>query len=301
MNYSQIVKELATLDLRSYPCDQVLDLIRSVEKIGALVYKMKPGMMITRAREGVNYSKSDLSYKPQNLNTKYQRASTPNKTMFYGAIVHNDDELINTRAITLSECSKLAREGKESLGIERFTFGRWKVINDIELIAIIPLNAYLNVKNNPLLTEIKTIYSNFISNEIKVEENFQIFIDFISKEFCKEEIQHDSDYLLSAIFSEVISNDFEYDGILYPSVRMSGDYGMNVALKPEAVDRKLELEIIGETTFYKYKEKSLLSVDKTFAWDNVNNIKFSTSSKIVPKEFICEKLGIHSLDVLSYL
>ena len=76
---------------------------------------------------------------------------------------------------------------------------------------------------------------------------------------------------------------------------------MNVAIKPEAVERKLVLEVIGETTFYKYKEKSLLSVDKTFAWDNVNNIKFSTSSKIVPKEFICEKLGIHSLDVLSYL
>jgi len=124
-------------------------------------------MMITRALEGVNYSKSDLSYKPQNLNTKYQRASTPNKTMFYGAIVHNDDELINTRAITLSECSKLAREGKESMGVERFTFGRWKVINDIELIAIIPLSVYPDVKNNPLLTEIMNVYSSFISHEIK--------------------------------------------------------------------------------------------------------------------------------------
>lgn len=298
MKYVDIVNELSKLDLASYPTLEATDLIRKIDKIGVLVYTMKPGKLVTRARAGVDYLKSDLSYKPQSLNNTYQRASTPNSTMFYGTIVDRDDEFINSRAVAIAECSRLAREGKESKGIERITFGRWKVIDDIQLIAIIPLYEYIDVKNNNLLTELRKVYTDFIRADIKEDDNFQILIDFISSEFCKKEINHDSDYLLSAVFSEVMTSDFSYDGVLYPSVRMNGDYGFNVAIKPEAVDLKLELDIIGESSYYKNKDISLVGNYVNYSWNSGNNKRVLLDSKSIPLELLCKKIGISSLDQL---
>ena len=300
MRHSDIVNELSKLDLSCYPYTQATNLIREIDKIGVLVFKMKPGMLVTRARLSVGYeTKSDLSYKPQHLNTTYQRASTPYRTMFYGTIVYDTRDFIDSRAVAIAECSNLAREGIESKGIEKFTFGRWKVIQDIELIAIVPLNIYTCVKYNPLLDELRKVYRRFISLDKRNSNNFQLLSEFFSQEFGKEDIVNDYDYLISAVFSEIITNDFNYDGILYPSVRMGGEYGYNVAIKPEAVDKKLVLDVIGESTYYKNKGNSISLIEKTFLWDNEHNVRTQVPTKKTPIDFVYSELGIISLDQLQ--
>ena len=66
------------------------------------------------------------------------------------------------------------------------------------------------------------------------------------------------DYLISAIFSEFVSNT-ELDGILYPGVRVDGK-GFNIAIKPSAVD-KLSLRVAGECSIYKLKYHTVVGND----------------------------------------
>lgn len=98
----ETVDELKRLDLSIYPYDQIKDLIRKVEKLGVLIFKVKPNTLITRARPGIGFRyKSALSYKPQKLNLEYQRASTPNRTMFYGTLIHENQEFVDTRGLAI--------------------------------------------------------------------------------------------------------------------------------------------------------------------------------------------------------
>lgn len=125
---NEILSKLEGLELSSYPYSEVHELIRSLDKSGFLVFTLHPGKSLTRARAGENYTKiSELSYLPQEKNTACQRASTPNSTMFYGTIVQEGQPLEGNRMIAASECSSLLRGGKESVGIEKITYGKWVV------------------------------------------------------------------------------------------------------------------------------------------------------------------------------
>lgn len=113
-------------------------MIRNFGEVGFITFTLYPTKVITRARSGVDYTnKSDLSYKPQRFNDKCQRASTPNKTMFYGTIVEEERPIEDTRLIAASECSSLLRGGLDSSGIEKITYGRWQVVKDINLLTIV--------------------------------------------------------------------------------------------------------------------------------------------------------------------
>ena len=91
MDYSEIIEKLETIDLKSYPKDEIIALISKCGKVGAIITTLHHGKRIIRARindDNKHFkSVSELSYKPQKFNTTYQRASTPQKTMFYGSIV----------------------------------------------------------------------------------------------------------------------------------------------------------------------------------------------------------------------
>jgi len=64
-------------------------LLKQVGEIGKIVHEFAIGTEFTRIRlnrHGEIFNKiEELSYKPQEFNKTYQRASTPNKTMFYAS------------------------------------------------------------------------------------------------------------------------------------------------------------------------------------------------------------------------
>lgn len=293
MIVSDIIKKMSDLDLSKYPFTETQELIRSLGKNGYLIFTLHYGKSLTRARPGKGYSqKSDLSYLPQDKNKKCQRASTPNKTMFYGTISQDGASLDRTRMIAASECSSLLRGGIETKGIEMITYGRWAIIKDINLVVILGEDIYSNTSDNPLLSELKKAYQHFISSNPEMSESIKSISNFFATEFAKKDIREDYDYFMSALFTEVITKDLGYDGVMYPSVQSGGEWGFNVAIKPEVVDKNMILEMVLETTLYKNGATAILldnNISGLSTWEFVETPQ-------LPQETICKHLHIDSLN-----
>jgi hypothetical protein len=143
MSYIDIIKKLETIDLKSYPKDEIIKLITGLGKVGLILTTLHDGKRILRARINENNkhfkSLSELSYKPQEFNTTYQRASTPQKTMFYGSIVPEilgKTEPDTARITTIYELSDFIRE-IDTVGTQKITFSVWEVCDDVDLISLI--------------------------------------------------------------------------------------------------------------------------------------------------------------------
>jgi len=79
-------------------------------------------------------------------------------------------------------------------------------------------------------------FQNFLYKNPLTEDKNILFYNFLSSHFTKEKISNETDYLISALFSEIMIED-GYEGISYPSIRINGE-GINVALIPEVIDSK---------------------------------------------------------------
>lgn len=297
MNIEEVINKLKELNLSKYPYFEAKELIRNFGEVGFITFTLHPTKVITRARSGMNYTnKSDLSYKPQKFNDKCQRASTPNKTMFYGTIVEEERPIEDTRLIAASECSSLLRGGLDSSGIEKITYGRWHVVKDINLLTIVHKDIFLDV-DNKLLKELQSAYEDFTKEFPNIEEKNNIIMKFLAEEFSKKVIINDYDYFLSAVFSEFVTSELGFDGIMYPSVQVGGDLGFNVAITPKAVDENLNLNIVGESTLFKKREKTIIIMDKISSMESWSYLDFVLNPQL-EKSVVLAKLGIKSIEEL---
>ena len=256
MDKQTIINRLEALDLSQYPYFEIRELIREFGKVGFIIFTLHPGKTITRARcDGNLKTVSDLSYKPQQHNKQCQRASTPMRTMFYGCIVPEEQNIIDTRFISACESSSLIREGMETSGEQTITFGKWEVIEDIHLLVVIHKD-YFHDADNSLLGELKIAYEDFLMKYPDAAKDIDISAKYFAKEFSKKnEDGFDYNYLISAIFTEVVTTDHAFDGVMYPSVQTGGQLGFNVAITPDAVDKKMKLVVAYETQIKKIGEK----------------------------------------------
>lgn len=256
MDKQTIINRLEALDLSQYPYFEIRELIRELGKVGFVIFTLHPGKTITRARcDGNLKTVSDLSYKPQQYNKQCQRASTPMQTMFYGCIVPEEQNIIDTRFISACESSSLIREGMETSGEQTITFGKWEVIEDIHLLVVIHKD-YFHDADNSLLGELKIAYEDFLMKYPDAAKDIDISAKYFAKEFSKKnEDGFDYNYLISAIFTEVVTTDHAFDGVMYPSVQTGGQLGFNVAITPDAVDKKMKLVVAYETQIKKIGEK----------------------------------------------
>lgn len=256
MDKQTIINRLEALDLSQYPYFEIRELIREFGKVGFIIFTLHPGKTITRARcDGNLKTVSDLSYKPQQYNKQCQRASTPMRTMFYGCIVPEEQNIIDTRFISACESSSLIREGVETSGEQTITFGKWEVIEDIHLLVVIHKD-YFHDADNSLLGELKIAYEDFLMKYPDAAKDIDILAKYFAKEFSKKnEDGFDYNYLISAIFTEVVTTDHAFDGVMYPSVQTGGQLGFNVAITPDAVDKKMKLVVAYETQIKKIGEK----------------------------------------------
>ena len=256
MDKQTIINRLEALDLSQYPYFEIRELIREFGKVGFIIFTLHPGKTITRARcDGNLKTVSDLSYKPQQYNKQCQRASTPMRTMFSGCIVPEEQNIIDTRFISACESSSLIREGMETSGEQTITFGKWEVIEDIHLLVVIHKD-YFHDADNSLLGELKIAYEDFLMKYPDAAKDIDISAKYFAKEFSKKnEDGFDYNYLISAIFTEVVTTDHAFDGVMYPSVQTGGQLGFNVAITPDAVDKKMKLVVAYETQIKKIGEK----------------------------------------------
>ena len=201
------------------------------------------------------------------------------RTMFYGCIVPEKQNIIDTRFISACESSSLIRGGIETSGEQTITFGKWEVIKDIDLLVVIHKDYFCNADNS-LLEELKSAYEVFLMKYPELANDIDITAKYFAKEFSKKnEDEADYNYLISAIFTEVVTTDHALDGVMYPSVQAGGRLGFNVAITPDAVDKKMNLVSAYETQIKKNREnvhiggksrKGIILPNLNILYENVN-------------------------------
>lgn len=267
-----VLHRLKTLDLKTNPKDEVQDLLSkllSVFPVMMMTYlsPVSPIYPISdsfvRARPYIKDGDPqitmphELSFRPQKFNTNYQRASTPNKTMFYGCLkrLENEEIKIDNLFVASMEALQILRD-KNTAGIRRIAFGKWQVIDEIRIVSI--LN---HVDYHSKIPAIKKMYEGFKEyyKGLDMEEEAVLIADFISDRFADDKAGEGNEhlYIISAMFTEMIlQRNPAVEGILYPSVRTIGE-GVCVALKEEACN-KLKLVVAGEYLLFKAKKQALM-------------------------------------------
>ena len=254
--------KLRKLDFASSTPDDVRELLMDL-KILCVPFYIKEGTYILRGRRGGGYTKrSQMTYCPVEKCTTMQRATLPNQTMFYGVISDNQAHQENARAVVASECSKLCREGINSVGRETFSVAHWEVVKQLHVVSLINDNTFPDVKDNKLLNQFREAFVLFHGGLQSSDEEKEMS-RFISSEFSKV-VKNDLDYLISATVATDIIEDMKFDGIIYPSVQLGGQGGINIALTTQTVNRKLKFRRIIEQTLYKKGEHSFLRIEKAY-------------------------------------
>jgi len=216
--------------------------------------------------------------------------------MFYATSIPENvekGELDNTRIIGVAETIPMLRDKNKS-GYQKISFGRWYVKEDIDLLAIVHKDTYLNESN--YTKELVEAYKGFIKKTPKeIADKSLEFQNFLADEFAKETINEDYDYMISAIFTELATKN-GIDGILYPSVRVGGK-GFNIAITPKATE-KLGLFVAGECSIYKLKNHSVMGNDAIIELDGEQEEFVMKEMENSEKECLAQ-LGISSIDELK--
>lgn len=264
-DFKTIIDRVEKYDLENAPFDKIKNDLTYLEKFGLIILTLPKGKSILRARlnddESPFNTREALQYVPSDRNKWYGRASSPNKTMFYGSVIPDDvkeDDYDNSRVTATIETSKLVGSSRW-LGQEQITYGRWEVLQDINLFAVCYHKDF--IVKSPNTAELYKAYRDQLMRESEELVNRSLTItDMLGRQFAKEvNGERDFEYKISAAFTEV-AVEKGLAGVYYPSVKSLG-LGFNVALSPEIVDAQLRLKAIGECTIYKYGDKFLVDND----------------------------------------
>lgn len=247
MKNSEIIEELNKLDLSSYPYDEVMRLVSQFQP-KLLRITISRGCRVERIRPDVGvFERKDVSYRPSVKNNNPQRATLPKKTAFYGTLCHEDESPINNRYIALLEASKLLKDGVAANGEEDYTLSQWITTRDIRLADFVHGSVFQGVNNNKLLEMSKHEWESgksFVDDVFQFEEYGQ----FVTSQFAKQ-VKNDYEYIISASIAELLMYATRLDGVMYPSVQAQGQYGMNVALRPDVADNILVLQDVREMKY----------------------------------------------------
>ena len=300
MDINTVIQNLKQLDLSTYPKEEILSLFKQLGQIGWVMITLHRGKPVMRARpnyHGERFETKDAySFKPAHLNKTYQRASTPEQTMFYATLVPENPaprELDNMRVIGVAETIPMLRDKTKS-GYQKISFGRWVVHEDINLLAIVHKNDYS--ERSSYTKELAQAYDGFIRHTPpEIAERSIAFSSFLADEFSKEHITGDFDYMISALFTE-LSAKRGLDGVLYPSVRVGGA-GFAIAITPEATTR-LGLYAAGECSVYKLKDHTVVGNDAIVEL-NGNETAFKLNDLDPHQKECLAQLGVTSIDELK--
>ncbi len=259
-----ILRNIKSLDLSKYPEEQIKQNIIELGKVAIVIITLHKGKLIIRLRPNATEKEtftreSEISFKPQEYNKTYQRASSPNNTMFYGCVVPEkvgQGEIENARITAIFEASNLYRNSVDK-GIEKLTFSRWIVTKDIPLVAIVHHKDF--VQRTGHATELNDGYEEFIKKRPEHREKSKLVTEYFAYEFSKKEINADYDYMISALFAERIVEK-RLGGVYFPSVRVEAR-GFNVAIAPDFVKECMKLLYVGECTLYKNGQQIFVDND----------------------------------------
>lgn len=153
-----------------------------------------------------------LSYKPASLNHSYQRASTPSNTMFYGIISTDYQSAV---AGCLGEICDCLRQKDAPHKHYSIIISEWELKNDVALVQMLDIEG----KNKSVAFANANTLNNILDQLPKTNRMAnKAFLQFIANEF-KKICQKESDYWISATYTEFLTQTLNYDGIIYESVQ----------------------------------------------------------------------------------
>lgn len=242
--------------LETIPFVTVYKIIRDLKIKNLPIITINSGTFIMRSRisEGSEFSSiNQISYnkKPKHIG----RANIINSTIFYGSFtLEPTKEKLFPLFTNYLEVLEILRKKVKPENIHEFqiTVGQWKVINDMPVVSM--------VFNETYVTKNKSLRNLYEFSYNSVNQKDREVLSFISNQFAKEIVNSDSDYKISAAFSEnLFSNyDMKYGALIYPSVRTDGE-GLNIAIKPRYLKKYIELDRV--FTLKIYIKKSCIFID----------------------------------------
>lgn len=294
-DYKDIIQRIRSIDLNDDSKTEEIRVLLSQLRYPIILSNAVAGSYVTRARRGKGYrDKNDMSYKPSSICKTYQRATLPNQTVFYGILSDDERHLENARAIGVSECSVLADEGINSRGREFIATSQWIITKDIAVACIISANSYKDVHNNRLL---ETLRQSFI-NKHQADEEALFVSDFIVEEYSKRVVSgHDNEYKISALFADMLLYGAGFEAVAYPSVKLGGQAGLNIAIRPDVADSNLALSKIADQCFYKNGGHGTIRIESIYDVINQNEHPVLQQSD----SDLCRYLGIQSIDDLPLI
>ena len=210
------------------------------------IAKIKKGTAIDRVRINkkgeVFNSITEINYITDNGvldKLKFGRANKSKQAIFYGAI--ESTEIPQQRIVSYFETSEILHDLDKHDNIEEiFTVSRWIVKEDFDVIEMIFSDDAIKVSSDT--KESYEIQLSRLTDE-SLKEHHIAQLRFFSNEFAKVEIDTPGDYKISAAYVDYLWNKTSFKGVTYPSVQLAYK-GQNIALKPEYVDKYLDLEIV---------------------------------------------------------
>ena len=298
--YMDAIKQLKSLDLQECDMLTIEKLLFSMSDVPAIKATVVEGTTIARARPGRGFSQPhQLTYRPANKCSNFQRATLLGETAFYGCLAEDQRHNENARAISVAESATLSRMGKESVGREYLTIGLWTITKPLSVISFVTDETYPKVKNRHLdmfrleytkrkkyYTPQQIAFSCFLNQEfskvVNADENYKYKI---TAQIC-----HDAFYVLEDNIGQ------HFDAIVYPSVQMGGQAGLDIAIRPDVADKVLQLSHVIETSFFKKREQSILRIDR--GYDAHHHL---LSGKQFGDDIVCRELHINNLHDLPII
>lgn len=294
MTPQEAVEQLGQLDLRTTPITEIRKLYEIIADLPAIIATIPADVVITRVRMGRHLGQSELSYPPVSVCKKMQRSSLERESAFYASLSDDCKHLEHSRAIGLSECSLLAREGKKSRGREFLTVSQWINKKPLRVISFITDRTFALVENRSKFIE--TIAEAFKDGYNRYTDVQKEVIRIIDEDFCRMVVDGcNYEYKRTAILAHDMLYDSPYDldGIIYAPVHMEGRFGINVMLKPTSVDEKLELYKVAYGSYYKNAEDSLMTIDKIY-----DSRRHLLKNIQIDEDEICRRIGVGSVKEL---
>jgi hypothetical protein len=260
MTTKEIINWLQALDLKKATDDDVRMIVGQFGKIAVMSVTLHEGSYILRGRADMPFinrkQECEISYiRGKNVVPDYNRGSFAGVPMFYGSTSTTDENYCQVMAIY--EITNLLGDQYETGDDfeEYITMGKWRVKKDIHL-AVVAHHSEFHAGNEKL-KNLHEDYLKFISRYPESVDHFLQASTYIASEFAKEvKPQERYNYKISAAFNMNAINQ-SLDGTMYPTAKDQGK-GFNVAITPEAIDSKAELERVVVWRLRKRNKKILM-------------------------------------------
>ncbi len=264
--FDSLISQLEDLDLANDSAErEIYNIFKRLNTFPVVSYPIPEDFPITRARLNENNKRfvktQEVWYKPEEYNTGFGRASNPHLNIMYGVFdpypANDDTDKPVERFTAMCEISNIYFSEPEEIKTETVTFARFYPGKQLNLIC--PFDFSKLSSESPILADMNDVFDKLVSEKKEYGDQILRFNKFISNQFSKYPIENESEYKITALFTECIIN-MGFDGVIYPSVK-TDLRGFNVAVNSAVVEEYFQLFAVCECTHYQKRKYSILNND----------------------------------------